>query len=103
MELRVHPEVHDLGERAYEPRTAVLLESIAGTDAHLLGPYGDSDLLASVDIAARGDDDALGLAHPHQREAADEVVDSHLENVQRADEVGHEGSRTWPAPPPGRA
>jgi hypothetical protein len=91
VELRVHPQEDDLGDRALQPRAAVEQRASHRFDLHALGAHGDAHALACPMAGADGHDEALRLSEPHHRVDADELVDPQLERVEGADEVGHEG------------
>ncbi len=90
VELRVHAEIDDLGDRPLQPRPPVGAAALDRPDLDALGAHRHAERVARAGFGADRHDDALALAEPHDRARADELVDRQLERVERADEVGHE-------------
>ena len=90
VELRVHPEVDELGDRAPELRSVAGRRALDGADLHVLGPNRDANRLANRMPSFDRGDDSFSIGEAGDAVIADELVDFQLEGVERADEVGDE-------------
>lgn len=68
VELRVHPEIDDLGDRAVKARSTFRR---LGIDLHPFGSHGDANRISGRRAGVDGNDEALVLSDAHHRIAAD--------------------------------
>ena len=75
VELRVHPEVDDLRDRAARDASRRPARPRPRPELYVLGPHRDAHRVAGLRCPCRGDDHALAVAEPRHRVVADELVD----------------------------
>ena len=91
VELRVHAQIDDLGDRPFEPGAARGRLALHGPDVDALGAHRYPQRVAGPRTLFDGDDHALIVTDSHHGVRPDDFVDRHVDRVERADEVGHEG------------